>query len=201
MFISKVKMLAATLLACTAALAVTVVAVGQRPAENDKKKEAPPAAKAKVEIEAKPLSPEALAAHLGVTHQSFELTFEKPVDELFLSIDIYEKGVRTVEGRTLKVVTGFAKAKHACSVLYAPWKEKEQGKLHITVRTQWSTFHELIENPFSDPRGWTIPDPQDIDAEGRIPLALQTPEDYKGDFARIPLKDAAKAIVVQVRTK
>jgi RNA polymerase sigma factor (sigma-70 family) len=195
MLISKVKKLSATLLACMAALAVTVVAVGQRPGENDQKKEAPPATEAKSKVGASPLSPEALAAHVGVMHQSFELTFEKPVAKVTLSIDVYEKGLRTVEGRAIKSREDIGK--HACSVLYS--YGKEEGKLLITVVTPAGTSHEEIEDPFGGQRGLIFPGPR-MDAEGRIPLALLAPEGVR-DVSEVTVANAAKAIVVQVRTK
>ncbi|HKB39053.1 MAG TPA: RNA polymerase sigma factor, partial [Gemmataceae bacterium] len=195
MFISKVKMLTATLAGCVAALVVTVNAEGQRPGEDDKKKEAPPAAEAKSKVEARPLSPKALAAHLGVINQSFDLTFEKPVAGVTFSIDVYEKGVRTVEGRAKNSREGFAEAKHACSVLYS--RGKEQGKLLITIVTAAGSYHELIEDPFGGELNLTWPDPR-MDAEGRFPLALQG---GPGDPSKATVANSDKAIVVQVRTK
>jgi hypothetical protein len=87
--------------------------------------------------------------------------------------------------------------KHTCSVLYSPGKEK--GKLRITIVTSVGTFHGEIEDPFGGPRGLIKPGPR-MDAEGRIPLALQAPEGA-ADISRVTVTSPAKAIVVQVRTK
>src|SRR5437867_4194983 len=127
MLCTKVKIAAAALLACLAALTVAVVAAGQRPGESAAKKETPQAPAARAKLKARSLPPEALAAHLGVIHQSFELTFDRPVPRITLSVDVYENGKRTVEGHAMES-REMAK-KHVCSVMYSRWKE--EGKLLI----------------------------------------------------------------------
>ncbi len=190
MLFSKVKVMAMAFLVCLAGLAIVAVAAAQRSGRDEATKAPAPAVQTKVK--ALPLPAEALAAHLGVTHQSFELTFDKPQPKVTVSVDVYENGKRVAQGQAVESpVVG---KKYSCSVVLS---RKEEGKLLMTVVTPGGTFNTLIEDPFGGP-GLIYPGPR-MDAEGRIPLALKPTKREGGSVNDVTLANAAKALVVQVR--
>ena len=199
MLFTKVKVMAMGFLGCLAVVAVVAAAVAQRSGGDDAKKEAPRPPAAQVSVKARPLPAEALAAHLGITHQSFELTFEKP-QMVIVSVDVHENGKLVAKGRAMKspdVPDHFLEKKFACSVLLS--RGKEEGKLLMTLITPRGTLNDVIEDPFGGQMRLIYPGPR-MDAEGRIPLALLEGEKVN-DVSKITLANTAKAIVVQVRTK
>jgi hypothetical protein len=196
MLFTKVKVVAGAFLVCVAGLAVVAFATAQRSGADAPKKETPQARVVKTNLKGRPLSAEALAAHLGVIHQSFELSFDKPV-KVMLSVDVYENGKRTVEGRHVLESSHELAKKHACSVLFL--RGKEEGKLLITVVTSVGTYNDVIDDPFGG-SGLIYPGPR-MDAEGRIPLALKAAkqEGESIEVSKVTIANAAKAIVVQVK--
>jgi RNA polymerase sigma factor (sigma-70 family) len=194
MLFTKVKVMAVGFLGCLALVAVVAAAVAQRSGGDDAKKEEPRPPTAQASVKTRPLPAEALAAHLGITHQSFELTFEKP-HKVIVSVDVYENGKMVANGRAVESLD--VEKKFACSVLLS--RGKEEGKLLMTLITPRGTLNDLIEDPFGGQLRLIFPGPR-MDAEGRIPLALLVAEG-ENDASKVTLANAAKAIVVQVRTK
>ncbi len=197
MFIAKIRVASLGLLACIGALAFTVLAAGQTlgpKADDPPAKQAPKAGFGKVQRLA--LSPDALATHLGVTHKSFELSFDPAPAELELSIDVYENGKLAKQGE--KVASLPQTKKHACSVLFS--HTPGHPKLILTVATPGSTFHTQIDDPFPG-FGQIFPDPV-LDANGRIVLALRPARNGEAlPIENVTLANAEKALVVQVHRK
>jgi hypothetical protein len=194
MLFTKVKVMAVGFLGCLAVVAVVAAAVAQRSGGDDAKKETPRPPAAQATVKARPLPAEALAAHLGITHQSFELTFDKP-HKVIVSVDVYENGKMVANGRAVESLD--VDKKFAGSVLLS--RGKEEGKLLMTLITPSGTLNDVIEDPFGGQLRLIYPGPR-MDAEGRIPLALLVAEG-ENDASKVTLAKAAKAIVVQVRTK
>jgi RNA polymerase sigma factor (sigma-70 family) len=181
----------ATVPACPTSAAVS--ATVHRPAE----KAPPVAAPDRGKIQPRSLPPEALAAHLGIIHKSFELSYEKAPARVTLSVDVYENGERTHRGEEVESLP--ETKKHACTVLFSP--SKVAGKLDFTVVTPAGTYTDQIDDVFGGP-GQTFPGPR-MDAQGRIPLALR-PTRRPGvvlDVADVTVDNAAKALVLQVTAK
>jgi RNA polymerase sigma factor (sigma-70 family) len=192
MLFTKVKVLAVGFLGCLAVLAVVAAAVAQRFGGDDAKQAAPRPPATQASVKARPLPAEALAAHLGITHQSFELTFDKP-HKVLVSVDVYEKGRMVAKGRAME--SPIEDTKFAYSVLLS--RGKEEGKLLLTLITPGGTLNDVIEDPFGGHPRLIYPGPR-LDAEGRIPLALLVAEGVN-DVSQVTLANAPKAIVVQVR--
>jgi RNA polymerase sigma factor (sigma-70 family) len=197
MFVSKIKVVAAVAV-CLTAFAVAVLAAGQG---GGPRRDSAPAQGEPVgpgdrgKVQQRGLSPEALAAHLGVIHKSFELSFDKAPAGLTLSVDVYEEGKRIIQGREVASLENAKK--HACAVLFS--RAKVEGKLDVTVITPLLTFHDQIDDPFGGPP-MSYPGPR-MDAKGRIPLALKPAKTEGGAVEELTVENAARALVVQVRKK
>ncbi len=202
MFFAKLKLTAVALaLVCVASFAFAVLAAaqtgGSSRGEAPDNSVPPPGQAAKGKVRAGPLTPEALAVHLGITHKSFELSFDEPPADVTLSIDVYENGKRTVRGEEISSLKNMKK--HACTVLFS--RRQGNGKLEITLVTPAGTYNEVMEDPFSGP-GQVYPGPA-LDAQGRMVLAMRS---RKGDggvrnVSDLTLDKAEKALVLQVTTK
>jgi RNA polymerase sigma factor (sigma-70 family) len=197
MLVAKIKVIAAVAV-CLTAFALAVFAAGQAGGPRGGR---PPASGEpigpadRVKVQQRSLSSEALAAHLGVIHKSFELSFDKAPTGLTLSVDVYEEGKRTVQGREVASLENTKK--HACAVLFS--RAKVEGKLDVTVITPLLTFHDQIDDPFDSPRV-SYPGPR-MDAKGRIALALKPAKREGGAVEELTVENSARALVVQVRKK
>ncbi len=204
MFLTKLKMVTAALVLLGSACALAVFAAGQAP-------EPPPTTKVVVKVEEPAkgakvqktaLTPDELAQHLGISHLSFELTFDEAPAHLSYTIDLYENGKRVnpapVDAGPIRSLDN--SRKHPCTVLYS--HSAADQRLELTVITPMVTLKAQMNDPFGAP-GQIVNTTPKMDARGRIILALR-PGRGDGrlhDVSEVTLENAEKALVLQVQAK